>query len=171
MKSRFLTENRGLLRLCAGAARFCGLFGLGAVGVLVALLVVLTMSGAPVTGAAGPWRVELLTKLPLIAFYSFVALVFAEFISFLLASEGEPKWLLRHGDKIICVYVLYFVGVSIQVALQTRAGQDVSGVGFSHVFRWVFVGASVALHALIWLGIALVLRKVVSIVRESKTLV
>jgi len=171
MKSRFLTENRGLLRLCGGAARFCGLFGLGAVGVLVALLLFLTMSGAPGTVSAGNWHVELLTKLPLIAFYSFVALVFAEFISFLLAGEGEPKWLLRHGDKIIYVYVLYFIVVSIQVALQTRAGAEVPGVGSSHVFRWVFVGASVALHALIWLGIALALRKVVSIVRESKTLV
>ncbi|MBN2130323.1 MAG: hypothetical protein JW741_12545 [Sedimentisphaerales bacterium] len=171
MESRFLTENRTLLRLCAGAARFCGLSGLGAIGVLVALLLVLTLSAGPGIGAAGPWRVDLLTKLPLIAFCSFVALVFAEFISFLLADEGEPKWLLRHGDKIIYAYVLYFIVVSIQVALQTPAAAEVPGVGLSRVFRWVFVGASVALHALIWLGIALVLRKVVSIVRESKTLV
>jgi len=171
MKSRFLTENRALLRLCAGAARFCGLFGLGATGVLVALLLVLTMSGAPGIGAAGIWHVELLTKLPLIAFYSFVALVLAEFISFLLAGEGEPKWILRHGDKIIYAYVVYFIVVSIQVALQTRAAAEVPGVSFSHVLRWVFVGASVALHALIWLGIALVLRKLVPMIKESKTLV
>ena len=171
MKSKFLAENRGLLQLCAGAARFGGLLGLGTAGALAALAVALPMSGATGTDAGTSMRAELLTKLPTIAFYGFAALVLAEFISFLLAEEAEPKWILRHGDKIICLYILYFFAVSIQVALKTRAAEVVPGADFPRVLRSVFLIASTAVHALIWLGIGLALRKVVPIIRESKTLV
>ena len=44
MGSRFLAENRWLLKLCAGVARFCGLLALLGTGVLIAVMVVVMIS-------------------------------------------------------------------------------------------------------------------------------
>lgn len=171
MKSRFLTENRWLLKLCSEAARFVGLLALLGTGVLMAMLVVGQMSGAMDSNVLEKSRDQLLTMAPTIAFYGFLALAFAELISYLLASEGEPKWILRHGNKVIYAYILYFIVGTIYVALRTPNTEELRGIDFHGVLNLLLLIASTGVKVLIWIGIALVLQKVVPIIRESKTLV
>jgi hypothetical protein len=172
MKSRFLAENRWLLKLCSDAARFVGLLALLGTGVLVALIVVLgPMTGSTGAGALEKSRDQLLTTAPTLAFYGFLALVFAEFISYLLADGGEPKWILRHGNKIIYAYILYFVVMTVYVAQRTPGTEELRGIDIHHVLNLSLLIASTGVKVLIWIGIGIVLQKVVPIIRESKTLV
>jgi hypothetical protein len=172
MGSRFLIENRWLLKLCSDVARFCGLLALLGTGVLVAVtVVVLTMFGSEGSDAAAKSFTRLLTMIPPILFYGFLALILAEFISYLLAEQGEPKWILRQGDTIIYAYVLYSLAVFIYTAPQAASMEGASGMAFHRVFGLVLFVASGVARVLIWVGIAIVLRKVVPIIRESKTLV
>jgi len=171
MTSKFLHENRWLLKLCSDAARFIGLLALLGTGVLIVLIIVLGhMAGSSGTGALEKSRDQVLTTAPTIAFYGFLALAFAEFISYLLASEGEPKWILRHGNKVIYAYILYFVVGTIYIALRTPNTEELRGIDFHGVLNLSLLIASTGVKVLIWIGIALVLQKVVPIIRESKTL-
>jgi len=170
MKSRFVTENRWLLKLCSEAARFVGLLALLGPTVLIAVFAVAEMSGA--MGPMPPLaRNQLLSAAPMIAFYGFIALVFAEFIAYLLASEGEPKWILRHGNKVIYAYILYFIVMTIHVALRTPNTGGSRGMDSYPALKLLLLIASTGVNVLIWVGIALVLKKVIPIIRESKTLV
>lgn len=169
MTSKFLADNRWLLKLCSEAARFCGLLALFGTGVLVALFIVMKM-------AMGESMLErsldqLVTTVPAIAFYGFLALIFAEFITYLLAGEGEPKWILRHGSKVIYAYVLYFIAATIHAALHTPATAGPERTDFHGVFLLSLLIVSTGVKTLIFIGIGIVLQKVVPIIRESKTLV
>ncbi len=172
MTSEFLHENRWLLRLCSNAARFIGLFALLGTGVLIVLIIVLGhMAGSSGAGALEKSRDQVLTTAPTIAFYGFLALVFAEFISYLLADAGEPKWILRHGSKVIYAYVLYVIVMTIHIALRTSNTTEPEPIDLHRILSLSLLIASTGVKVLIWIGIALVLQKVVPIVRESKTLV
>jgi len=171
MGSRFLTENRWLLKLCSDVARFCGLLALLGTGVLVAVLVVLMISERVDLHTMAVRLDRFLTMIPPILFYGFLALILAEFISYLLVEQGEPKWILRQGDTIIYAYVLYSLAVFIYTAPQAASMEGASGMAFHSVFGLVLFVASGVARVLIWVGIAIVLRKVVPIIRESKTLV
>ena len=116
-------------------------------------------------------RHQLLTTLPTIAFYGFFALIFAEFISYLLAGEGEPKWILRRGSTIIYAYVLYSLAATIYVTLETPNTAGLERIDFRHVFSLSLLIVSTAVKTLIWIGVGILLHKVVPIIRESKTLV
>ncbi|MEN6578720.1 MAG: hypothetical protein ABFD90_20410 [Phycisphaerales bacterium] len=169
MKSRFLAENRWLLRLCSNAARFVGLLALLGTGTLLALIVVV----AKMSGSIGTWETlrDPLLAAPLILFYGFLALVFAEFISYLLADEGEPRWILRHGDKVIYAYIVYSLVMTVQVALRTSNTPEAGGIDYHSVLNLSLLIVGSVVQVLIWVGIGIVLHKVVPIIRESKTLV
>ena len=171
MKSRFLAENRWLLKLCSEAARFVGLLALLVPAVLFAVFAVGEMSGAMGPNVLAKSLDQFLTTALGIAFYGFLALAFSEFIAYLLAGEGEPKWILRHGNKVIYAYILYTIVMTIYVALQTPNTEALRGIGSHRVLNLSLLIASTGVKALIWIGIALVLQKVVPIIRESKTLV
>jgi hypothetical protein len=171
MGSRFLIENRWLLELCSGVARFCGLFALLGTGVLVAVMVVLTKFDSGGSDAMTKSHIQFLSMMPTIVFYGLLALILAEFMSYLLAEQGEPKWILRQGDKIIYAYVLYSLAMFIYTAPQAASMEGASGMDFHRVFGFVLFVVSGVVRVLIWVGIAIVLRKVVPIIRESKTLV
>jgi hypothetical protein len=170
MKSRFLAENRWLLTLCAGAARFVGLLALSAPVVLIALFAVAWVSGAMGRMPKSAYG-QILCTLPMIAFYGFLALVFSEFISYLLAEEGEPKWILRHGSKVIYAYIPYSIAMTIYMVHRTANAGALRATEFYSVMNLSLLIVSTAVRLLIWVGIALVLQKVVPIIRESKTLV
>jgi hypothetical protein len=169
MTSKFLIDNRWLLKLCSEAARFCGLLALFGTGVLVTLFVVMGM----MMGESMPEqsRDQLIATVPTIAFYGFLALIFAEFISYLLAGEGEPKWILRHGSKVIYAYVVYFIAATVHMVLQTPNTGGLERTDLQHIFSLSLLVVSTGVKTLIWIGIGILLQKVVPIIRESKTLV
>lgn len=171
MKSRFLAENRWLLKLCSDVARFVGLLALLGPAVLIGVVVVVQMSAAMGSNTLGKSLSLLLASALMLAFYGFIALVFSEFIRYLLAEEGEPKWVLRHGSKIIYAYIPYCIGMTIYMAHRTANAQALRGTEFYSAMNLSLLIASTTVRVMIWVGIALALQKVVPIIRESKTLV
>jgi len=174
MRSKFLTKNTGLLRLCAGVARFCGLFALLGTAVLTAVMIVLTVADSGRHDAVHQSPTQLVMTVPHIVFYGLAALILAEFIAYLLAEQGEPKWILRHGDKIIYGYILYVVANWVFYAACSQGVER--GIAGGAPFRdspllLALAIASLLVRTLIWIGIAIVLRRIVPILRESKTLV
>lgn len=171
MTSRFLADNRWLLKLCSDVARFVGLLALLGTVLLIAVLIVGPAMGAMDASALAKSRSQLVLALPAIAFYGVFALIFSEFLLYLLAGEGEPKWILRHGSKIIYAYVLYFIAMTLHVALHMESTGEPNRMDFQHILPLSLLIASSVLKALIWIGIGVALQKVVPIIRESKTLV
>jgi hypothetical protein len=173
MRSEFLTKNKGLLRFCAGVARFCGLFALLGTAVLTAVMIVVTVADSGRHDAVAQSRTQLVMMVPHIVFYGLAALILAEFITYLLAEQGEPKWILRHGDKIIYGYILYVIASWVFYAAHSQgSGATVGGVPFyDNPLHLALAIAFILVRALIWIGLAIVLRKIVPIIRESKTLV
>jgi len=168
MKPNFLVGNSFLPRFCANVARFVGLLSLLFAGVVVALLIIFrAMPGARDPNSMDDSLHTILTKLPTIILIGFGALIIAEFISFLLTSKDEPKWILRHGDKIIYGYVAHLIIMHIYISMQTGNPEEPPN-SLIHVVQ--FHGVSV-MRILILIGIAIILRKVVRIIKESKTLV
>jgi hypothetical protein len=137
-------------------------------------MLVVTIFGSTFPGTTDESRYQILINLPTILFTGCVALILAEFISYLLAERGEPKWILRHEDKVIYAYVLYATVMSAIGVAQLRAVDREIGTAVSlrepHLWLALTI-AFIVVRMLIWIGIAIVLRKVVPIIRESKTLV
>ena len=88
MKRNFHVKNSLILRFCANAGRFLGLLSLLLAGVFVVLLIVFReMRGATDSNSTAELLGDIFTKLPTMVFIGFVALIFSEFIFFLLARE------------------------------------------------------------------------------------
>ena len=171
MKRNFLTENRRLLQLSSNIARFYGLLALLGTGVLIVTLLIAVTSGAMDASVMVMMRTELFPKVPIIVFYGFAALIIADFMSFLVTSEDEPKWILKHGDKIIYVYVLYCIIGAVFRIMPSGRTEELLVLNFSRILDLTFFGLRTAARVLIWVGIAITLRKIVPIIKESKTLV
>jgi len=170
MKTSFIAENRGFLRLCAGAARFYGLLLLFVAGMAAVGLAVGGGSGigVPAAARASFWFTGLSQLLTLIL-GGLLALALAEFIRYLMEGEGEPKWILRHADKVLFVYEVLIVIVSVSLAGRSMPGGWRSD--FSHLIPLVFAVIDTVGQPLILVGIGIALRKILPIIQESKTLV
>jgi hypothetical protein len=91
----------------------------------------------------------------------------AQFIRYLSEKDYKPGWILRHGDKVLCLYAAVTVADSI--------------IQFCwHQFRWEMNNYAAYLllstlpaiaKALIFVGLARVLRRLMPVVEESKTLI
>jgi hypothetical protein len=168
MKSGFLNENRRFLKLCSRMARLYGVLCLIVAGGIVVLLIVGLVSDSPVAGFTLT-RTQISWALPRVTFHGLLALLAAEFIGYLLAGGGEPRWLLRHGAKIIYAYAVSLVVMSVYTHLYIVSDATARGLArFGHgVFGILFTAAA----ALMWIGIGITLHKVIPIIKESKTLV
>jgi hypothetical protein len=173
MKQHFIADNRRFLKLCSGMARFYGVLCLIVAGGMVALLVLSAISGSAGAEHRERWiaAFQPVTRIPLAVLQGLLALIVAEFISYLLADEGKPKWLLRHGDIVIYAYACFLLVLAIRIGFLPPT---VSGAAPHSPFNAglaVFGLLSMAAVALMWVGIGITLRKVLPIIRESKTLV
>jgi len=96
----------------------------------------------------------------------------ASFLSYVLGVRQQPGWILRSADKVL--YILgglallsgLFQSLHILQVVRHSASHPV-GLGFSIAFH----GLSSATIALIWLVFGLILRRVLPVVEESRTLV
>jgi hypothetical protein len=173
MKQHFIADNRRFLKLCSDMARFYGLLCLAGTGVVVALLVLLEISDSAGAEHRQRWMTtfQVLTRVPLIVLRGLLALVVADFISYLIADEGKPRWLLRHGDTVMYAYACVLLALTIRIGFFTPT---ISGSA-PHSPLSAGLGAfgllSAAGVALMWVGIGIILRKLLPIIHESKTLV
>lgn len=160
--NEFIEKNRRLLKIYCVATRIIGWV----------LLI-----------TAGTWIVSILSGyssfsipfvMPITIFIrilvGLVVLGVAQFIRYLFETEYKPGWILRNGEKILYLYAALRV---IRITLLFFA--DAKRMGDSiHYSPWGFLvanGLPVVAVALIMVGLAQILRRVIPIIEESKTLV
>ena len=96
------------------------------------------------------------------------ALGVAQFITYVLEEQEQPGWMLRHLDKVLYLYAVLLI--VHQVWFLKRTGQGFIGGLGPVVFVLYPLFPTIAI-ALVLVGLGLLLRRVLSIIKESKTLV
>jgi len=96
-----------------------------------------------------------------------LAISLASFLSYALGTRQEPGWILRSAEKML--YIL--AGLALLGCLfQTLHVWQIAGHSAAFL-QLVFVGLSSVTSALIWVGLGLILRRVLPILEEPRTLV
>jgi hypothetical protein len=93
-----------------------------------------------------------------------------QFIRHLFQTESKPGWILRHGDKILYLYAVF------TVAGAGSAIRHLFYLGREHPIEYVislgilWLPAALA-KAFVLIGLAHILRRIMPVIDESKTLV
>jgi hypothetical protein len=174
--NEFIEKNRGLLRFYGIAARVIGwvlIIG-GVIWFLLFALCILAVSDA--AGSLGwPYTNENLLYASSAFVFDFIflgllILIIGQLIRYTLETEYKPGWLLRFGDKILYVYALVVVGRAILRYCILHADlMEKFGSG-----RLLFIQPIVvplAAKALIIVALGILLRRLMPVIEESKTLV
>ena len=167
----FIEKNERFLRLCCNVTRFFGLlllFFAGIIGI-----------GIPLSGWLwGGWSTDECTKfLPLapqlivsIVFPAIFLLGIEQFMRCLVKVSFKPSWILRFGDKIIylCVILIFMNLIHRLVLIKSSL----------HAFsQWTYLQTAVIMaipifvKMLLLVVLGVVLRRIMPIIEESKTLV
>lgn len=170
MKTSFVAENRRFLKLSSDVARFYGLLLLFVAGMTVAMPAFIAVSGMMEPDTLKQWfGLQTLSRLLTLVLGGLLALALAEFIRYVTAGEGEPKWILRHADKTMFAYAVFIAVASVSLAGKAMPGGPRSD--FSNLIPLVFMVIHAVGTPLILIGVGITLRKILPIIRESKTLV
>jgi hypothetical protein len=93
----------------------------------------------------------------------------AQFIKYLLEKNYKPGWILRHGEMIFYLYALLTIFDAVWVFTIAPSYRSPSvHTGVSGIFSIVF---STAIKVLILVGLGQILRHLMPVIEESKTLV
>ena len=162
--NEFIEKNKRLLRTYCVAARIIGWILLIVPSIICVIGILLP---SKVWGQAFNSLIILPTLVLDFMFPGLIALCVAQFIRYLYQEEHIGK-LLRYGDKILYIYALLVVMGSIS----------------KYIFNWVIIGRVGALavsalclsfpaaaKVLVLIGLAQILRRVLPVIEESKTLV
>jgi len=93
----------------------------------------------------------------------------AQLITFVLEEQEQPGWMLRHLDKVLYLYAILLTANEIWFLKRTGQG-FIGGLSFPVVFLLYPLFPTIVI-ALVLVGMGLLLRRVLSIIEESKTLV
>ena len=160
----FIEKNDRFLRLCCCMARFFGLFFLG--------IVLLAIIMPPFVGGFFNGRDEsnfriIMYVIPalMVLFQALLLLGIEQLIKCLIISDYKPNWILRYADKIIYLFIVFLL---VKVTVLMPYTQNAAGYNLLILLTSI---AGVTIKIIIWIGIALLLKKIVPIIQESKTLV
>lgn len=100
-----------------------------------------------------------------------IALLLAQLVRYMLESDYKPSWILRCGDKILYVYAALLIvqNILIYYALPSRVGLLGNGPGHLLLVQPLIV--PLATKILILVGLGQILRRIIPVIEESKTLV
>jgi len=165
--NEFVEKNRGLLRFYCIAAQT-----MGWILIIVALLlaIVSLFRGLPGGERLRSWMLYRLSEqLILDLLLGLVMLGLAQFVRYLYQNDYQPGWILRHADKVLYLYaagliVSPIVWYCFQMTIQSRNLTD--------TLAFIMSAELPALgRGLLYVGMGQVLRRIVPLVEESKTLV
>jgi len=159
---KFLEENKGLLKFYCIAAQIIG------------WVLLITAGTWTVSILSGYSRSSMPSVMPIAIFIrilvGLVVLGVAQFIRYLFETEYKPGWILRHGEKILYLYAaLRVIRIAFLFFLDAKKMGD--SVYYSPWGFLVLNGLPVVAGALILVGLAQILRRVMPVIEESKTLV
>lgn len=165
--NEFIEKNRSLLQTYWVAARVIG-WVLVILSAIPALLIPYIISGVfhkypgGIIPMLGPLIEVLFGRLPL----GVIVLGVAQLIRYVSESEYQPGWLLRHGTGILYFFAaLMFVGPVIRYCFLLPAIKLVDSSSIA-----IHLLADVA-KMLILIGLGDILKRVMPVIEESKTLV
>jgi hypothetical protein len=102
----------------------------------------------------------------------------AQFIRYISEKQYQPGWLLRHGDKLLYLYAFFqiinaVVGFAeFTIFIMSRTNHHFSfAEACQTLFIWSFIILTSIAAILILVGLAQVLRRIMPVIEESKTLV
>ena len=174
--NEFIEKNRQLLRFYCLAARIFGwvLICGGTIWFLLFVLVTLAVSDA--AGTTGwPYTSEnfLYASVSFIFEFvlpGFIALLVAQLIRYMLENEYTPGWILRYGDKVLYVYAALLIGHNILTYYILHVVLfEKNSPGRLLLVQPLVV--PLAAKVLILVGLGQILRRILLVIEESKTLV
>jgi len=165
MLNNAIEKNKRFLRFCSHVAQFSG-----ALLLLLGLIsIALTVWDYYMPGY-GMGIVTVISRYTFrLIFPSLFLLGINQFIKSLIDSNFKPNWILKFSDKIIYLYVaLLIINFIFFTIYQTE-----TTVASSHFYltTWIPSAIFASVKALLWIAMAQVLRRIVPMIEESKTLV
>jgi len=167
--NEFIEKNRPLLRSYHVGARIIGWLLL--IGVIV-VPIVQPLSGLSLNSERRSLSIYLSIE-QIIQGYLLLGLVLlglAQFVRYLYDSEYRPGLMLRHGGKVLYIYaVVLITSPFVHLYFRIRA-YGYTGIG--NLFEYLLgMNLPDIAKALIFIGIAKVLKRMMPMLEESKTLV
>lgn len=104
-----------------------------------------------------------------IIFYGLGILGLVQFIRYLVEEDYKPGWILRHGYMFFNLYALFII-VSVVWVYTTIPG-FLSLSSSTEVFKILMIVFSITVRVLILVGLGQILRRILPVIEESKTLV
>jgi hypothetical protein len=165
--NQFVEKNERFLRVCSKVAKFFGLFFIASVAFILIPMYLLSTSLEGGSSDLGFLEVmiTILGVVMSLIFPAFLLLGIEKFIKTLIVPDFKPTWLLRHGDKIIYVYVIFLFISFACYSINMYNSHSNFPLLIWHQVIVIFI------KILIWIGIAQILKRIMPIIKESKTLV
>lgn len=171
--NEFIEKNRALLHYYYVGARI-----IGWMIVLMGVIHIVWFLSEPLWSNV-KWK-TLLPYLPqnLQLMLGLLLLGTAQFIRYVSEKQYQPGWLLRHGDKFLYLYAFFQIIKAIisctnfTMLIMARTNYKFS---FAEICQVLIVGSFMIFTSiatiLILIGLAQVLRRILPVIEESKTLV
>jgi hypothetical protein len=170
--SEFIEKNRPLLRSYCLGARIIGWLLL--VSALVQVIVAPFSGFLDVSGELRPYMIYRLCQQTLVGYVllGLVLLGLAQFVRYLYESEYRRGLILRHGDMVLYLYALALVvnPILYYYFRMKTIGSTYANTDSLFLYLLIVLLPAIA-KALILVGTAKVLKRMVPMVEESKTLV
>jgi hypothetical protein len=171
MIETFIKKNKQLLQTYYIVACILGWANLvlGVIGVSMLIAKLLANHGQPVAieGAEGTF----LRSWSILIIIGLISLGVAQFIKYLFNNEYRPGWLLRHGDKTLYLFAFFMVWRTVGIFVLYLSRLDIS----KEFALWLLILLSMLLlnlaKILALIAIAQILKRVMPIIEEAKSLV
>ena len=104
-----------------------------------------------------------------IIFYGLAILLLVQFIRFLVEEDYKQGWILRHGDKLFYLYALYII-LSVAITYATiLSSLPISST--RGIYMIIVSLLSITVRVIILISLGQILRRILPVIEESKTLV
>lgn len=174
--NEFIEKNRRLLKFYYMEARIFGWVLICGGTIWFLMFVLLTLAVDDAAGSIG-WPHTLDNFMYSTSSYVFefamlglVALLVAQLIRYMLESKYTPGYILRFGDKILYVYAALLIGQNTLVHYVLNP-ELLSTLKPGHFIFIKPLIVPLATKVLILIGLGQILRRLLNVIEESKTLV
>ena len=167
MLNNAIEKNKRYLRFCSYVAQFSGLLLLffGFIGIVWKLWDIYQPGRGPNYDVTLVYR-DISLLIFRFVFPGLFLLGINQLIKCLIDINFKPNWILKFSDKIIYLYVaLVIINFIFFLMYLTEV------IGPQHYLTWMPSAIFRAVKVLLWVGVAQILRRIVPIIQESKTLV